>query len=186
MTSDEPTDSAQSRLTAAAAVFLLYVGLFHISGLITYNQGFAGTASILFLPAFVRLFGVLIAGWWSIPALWAASYVCLSHIADVQDRALVAACLATGAPLAVMLTSRLIGLRPTLRNLQPMHLFWLALASGLGNSLFYNSGLWLVGLQRQPFTSVTVTFIGDVAGTWFILYCIKFLLHLWWAKRSSH
>lgn len=176
-------ESRLARLGAVALIIALYVGLFNLSGGQQANL-LLGTASPVFLPAFVRLFGVLVAGIWAIPALFIAAFLCVDFGLGPSERALVSLMLATGAPLAIMVTSRLMQLDPTLTNLTPMRLLVLSIASGLGNSLFYNFALFLVGIQTDPITGHVATFVGDVIGTWVIIYTIKLGWHFFWRQRT--
>ncbi len=172
-----------ARLGAIALIIALYVGLFNLSGGEQANL-LLGTASPVFLPAFVRLFGVLVAGIWAIPALFIAALFCVDFGLGASERALVSLLLATGAPLAIMVTSRLLHLNPTLENLTPARLLALSIASGIGNSLFYNFALFLVGIPVDPITGHVATFVGDVIGTWVIIYAIKLGWHLFWRQRT--
>jgi hypothetical protein len=178
-----PADQAFTEIASAMLVFILYVALFELTDIFGGATVF-GTASPIFLPAFVRLFGVLIARSLVIPALFAAAFICVDLGLEPGQRAIVALFLATGAPLAIMATSKLLHLNPTLENLTPSRLLMLSIAAGLGNSVFYNLSLWIVGLPFNPFMAHLVTFIGDVIGTWVIIYLIKMFLHLWWKGRS--
>lgn len=159
----------------AAILVALYVGLFHVSGMLAGNEAFGGVASIFFLPAFVRLLGFLVIGYWAIPALFLAALPCVDLGLNIADRAIVAAFLATGAPLGIALAAQLCKLRPSLSNLTPLRLLWLSIGSSLGNAIFYHLGLNIVGHGAAAHLA---TFIGDAAGTWAVIYAIKAALTL--------
>lgn len=171
------------KIASALLVFILYVGLFELSGGAASNE-FFGPSWPIFLPAFTRLFGVLTAGLWAIPALFAAGYMCVDFGLDPGGRAMIALCLATGAPIAILVTSHALNLKPTLENLTPGRLLILSIASGLGNSIFYNLGLFLTGVPRNDELAHLTTFAGDVIGTWIIIYLIKLGIHFWCWQRK--
>ena len=181
----ESVEEPQSlKIASALLVFILYVGLFELSGGAASNE-FFGPSWPIFLPAFTRLFGVLTAGLWAIPALFAAGYMCVDFGLDPSGRAMIALCLATGAPLAILATSHMLNLKPTLDNLTPGRLLILSIASGLGNSIFYNMGLFLNDVPVNADMAHLTTFVGDVLGTWIIIYLIKLSIHLWCWQRKS-
>lgn len=176
-------DDQSRRVAASIFVGLLYVALCHVSDWLTPNQAVGGVASILFLPAFVRLLGVLLAGWWSIAGLAVGAYFCLDYIPDPGDRLALAALLGAGGPLATMAAMRALGIGRRLAYLAPRQIWWLSVACAAGSSLAYNVGLSLAGLGAAPVAALAATFIGDVAGTWAVIYATKLALHAWWGLR---
>jgi hypothetical protein len=169
----------QYRTIATAGMFgVLYVILFHISDLILDNVHFGGFASLLFLPAFIRLLGYLMVGPWIIPALFLASYLLVVtgayDIAPGNDvEHLVSASTAIGGPLGVAVASRLARLQTNLANLTPLRLLALSFACSAGNALFYYASLRLTSLGAEPASSIFAIFAGDMLGTWMIIYVIK-------------
>lgn len=169
----------ESTALQVAGVAALYVGLYHLSGLITENEQISSVASIFFLPAFVRLLAFLIIGFWSIPALFIAALLCLDLGLDFADRVIVSGFLALGAPLGIAAVSQLIGLEPSLESLTPRQLLLLSIGSALGSSGLYNLGLIVVGFEQYDFFTQLVTFVGDITGTWALIYLIKILLTIY-------
>lgn len=174
----------QFKIQFAAFIVVLYVALYYLTGLLAAENLPVAVASLLFLPAFARLLGFLVIGYWSIPALFIAGLFCVDLGLGFSDRVLVSAFIATGAPLAIGTMSRLLHLQPSLTNLTAIRLLWLSLASSFGNMIFYNTGLALVGLEFFQPQVLAATFIGDALGTWAIIYVIKLGLTSWgrWAK----
>jgi hypothetical protein len=161
------------KLQFAAFIVALYVSLYYLTGKLVGNYLPTAVASFLFLPAFARLLGVLVIGLWSIPALFIAGLFCVDLGLSWDDRIVVAAFIATGAPLGIKIASSLQRLEPTLSNLTPARLLWLSLASSFGNMIFYNLSMALVGVgDFNPALSAT-TFIGDALGTWAVISVIK-------------
>lgn len=172
------THSPAKIATGVAAFALLYTGMYFLSGLFVGNQSIFGLASLVFLPAFVRLLGFMILRFWIIPALFIATGLLIASGAyDVapgdSTELIIGAFTAVGGPLGAYATSRLIGLEITLSNLTPMRLLWMSVGCSLGNALFYRLSLEASGIHLYS-TPITVTvFFGDVVGTWVIIYIIK-------------
>lgn len=157
----------------------LYVALYELSGKISHNEGFAGVASIFFLPAFVRLLAFLTIGFWSIPALFIAALFCVDLGLDMMDRTIVSAFLAVGAPIGIAISSNLIKLTPSLESLTARQLLWLSIGSALGSSVSYHLGLTVIGFDEHNWSSQWYAFVGDVTGTWAIIYLIKIILTIY-------
>ena len=175
----------QFKIQFAALIVALYVALYYLTGFLHSENLPTAVASLLFLPAFARLLGFLVIGYWSIPALFIAGLFCVDLGLGFSDRILISAFIATGAPLAIGTASRLLQLQPSLTNLTPIRLLWLSLASSFGNMIFYNTGLASVGLNFFQPKDLAATFIGDAAGTWAIISVIKLSLTSWgrWVLR---
>lgn len=169
---------------SGAAFAALYVSLYQLSGAISGNEAFGGFASAFFLPAFVRLLAFLIIGYWSIPALFVAALICIDLGLGTDAKIVVAAFLAVGAPLGIALTMRVVKLDLALSNLTPARLLWLSMGSALGNTIAYQAGLSIVGFKPHGLLADAVTFIGDTAGTWAIIYLIKVALTLFGRSLS--
>lgn len=168
-------------INGCAAFALLYVSLYEVSGWISGNQAVAGIASIFFLPAFVRLLGFLIIGYWIVPTLFVAG-LCLTaagaynlapgHSAEL----IVTAFTAAGGPLGVAVAASLGKLEVNLSNLTPLRLLALSAACAAGNAIAYQIALQLAGLQYPTFADIIAVFLGDFVGSWAIIYLIKGLL----------
>ena len=167
------------KIAASVAAFaLLYTGMYFLSDLFVDNQATYGLASLVFLPAFVRLLGFMLIGFWIIPALFIATGVLIAtdayDIAPGHDAEIIVGILtAIGAPLGAYFTSRLIGLKVTLANLTPARLLWMSVGCSLGNAVFYRLSLELSGIHLYSTPIGTTIFIGDVVGTWVIIYILK-------------
>jgi hypothetical protein len=48
----------------SVALSVLYIALYYLSDWLVGNEAVGGVASIFFLPAFVRLLGFLLVGYW--------------------------------------------------------------------------------------------------------------------------
>ena len=161
------------KLQFAAFIVVLYISLYYLTGKLVSNDLPVVAASFLFLPAFARLLGVLVIGLWSIPALFIAGLICVDLGLGWDGRIVVSAFIATGSSLGIKIASSLQRLEPTLSNLTPARLLWLSLASSLGNMIFYNLSMALVGVGNFNLAINGTTFIGDALGTWAVISLIK-------------
>lgn len=172
------------KVNFASVIVILYVSLYYLTGQLVTDRTPVAIASLLFLPAFARLLGFLVIGYWSVPALFIAGLFCVDLGLGLIDRIIVSAFIATGAPIGIDIASRLLHLRPTLTNLTPARLVWLSLASSFGNMVFYNVGIVLVGRGAFEPNVLATTFFGDALGTWTVIYVVKLSLTAW-GNRSK-
>jgi len=178
------------KVLLCGAFAILYVALYYVSGLVSAPQGFDGVASFLFLPAFVRLLGFLLIGYWIIPALaLGGAFLSLTGAYDlgpgVGMELVVTSCTAVGGPFGVFVASRLGKLQPSLQNLTPVRLMALSIGCAGGNAIFHRFGLTVVGMPHYGFALDFVIFLGDFIGTWTIIYLIKTLLTLYGYTRQA-
>jgi len=167
-----------------------YVTLYYLSGLLSDNQFFAHAVSFLFLPAFIRLLGYLMIGLWIIPALLLAGVILtLAGAYDlgpgIATELVVALATSISGPALTHFAARLMRLAPNLETLTPGQLFTLSVACSLGNALALGLTLWLIApfsIERFLFTPI---FLGDMLGTWLVIYTIKLLLELLIRLRRS-
>lgn len=172
-----------SSLTQHNAIFsviftFLYLALYYLSDWMVGNQALGGIASLIFLPAFIRLLGFLVIDYLIIPALFVAGLFCVDLGLGLSSKVVVSAFLSVGGPFGVFVVSRLCKLKPSLSNLTPLRLFWLSAGCSLGNAIFYHFGLKVVGIGEYTPIEHLYVFIGDMIGTWCIIYCIKIALNL--------
>lgn len=154
----------------------LYIALYQLNVLIMGTEAFSGVASVLFLPAFVRLLGFLLVGLWVVPTLFVAAWWCVDLGLDPTSQIIVAFSLSIGSPIALWVARRLVDIQPKLENLNGIHLLVLSIAAALGNGTAYHLGLSVVGAEPQSINSFMVTALGDAVGTWAIIYSLKTLL----------
>ena len=153
-----------------------YVSLYGLNATLIGTEAFNGVAAWLFLPAFVRLLGFLLIGFWSVPALFVAALICVDLSLSPASQILVSFFLAIGAPLALWSVSNLVGVDLSLKNLSGSQILVLSVAAALGSGASYHIGLTLVGVEvHSPASFVTAAF-GDAAGTWAVIYILKMLV----------
>lgn len=178
------------KVLLCGAFAILYVALYYVSGLVSAPQGFDGVASFLFLPAFVRLLGFLLIGYWIIPALaLGGAFLSLTGAYDlgpgVAMELVVTSCTAVGGPFGVFVASRLGKLQPSLENLTPLRLMNLSIGCAGGNAIFHRFGMMAVNMPHYGFAQDFVIFFGDFIGTWTIIYLIKTCLTIYGYGRRA-
>lgn len=166
------TDLRTTALTGLVLI-VLYIALYRLNLLIMGNEEFGGLASILFLPAFIRLLATLLIGWWSIPALFIAAWFCVDLGLSPASHFIVVAALAIGAPLTIQCARQAARLNTSLANLTGKRLLILSFASALGSAAAYHLGLLLTGTSHQLDETFLATIIGDSSGTWLVIYALK-------------
>ena len=167
-----------------------YVVLYHLSGLFVPNDWIAGSVSLLFLPAFIRLLGYLVIGLWVMPALLLANLILVLTggfdlgAGDWPELGISFAT-AMGAPLATHLAATAMQLKPSLESTSPGQLLALSVASAFGNTVVLGSALWLHTPQLINTVVFAPIFIGDMIGTWLVIYTLKFLFEAYLRSRQS-
>ncbi|MEJ8857460.1 hypothetical protein WKW79_23015 [Variovorax robiniae] len=140
----------------------------------------AHVISWVFLPAALRLLGVLLFGRWAALGLFlgalATNGTAFGH--SMAQSVSVAALSGLGALGALHLTTRILQVPPTLRGLTAGRLAVFAVVGALCNVIPHNLFFWAVGLQPNPFVGLVPMFIGDLAGIVIVLYGLRGVLLL--------
>lgn len=171
----------RGRIWSSAAFGLLYISLYHLSALVSEPQKAGGLASIFFLPAFVRLLGFLIVEFWIIPALFLASiFLILTGAYDLGPgnglEIVITAFTSVGGPFGVFIASRIGDLKPSLVNLTPLRLLVLSIGCAGGNVAAHYLSFMVIGFDPPTGHVMVTIFLGDLIGTWVIIYLIKIAL----------
>lgn len=173
-----------STLTLKMLAFAaLYVALFHAFFPMMSWAGAAELATLFYPPAFVRLFGFMIIGFWIIPALLLANLILVTTGAydlgpGYGPELTMAIFTAFGGPLGAYVSSRITQLHLSLDNLTPKRLVHAAIGCAIGNAIAFRLALLFSGAEQAPLSLGVRVFVGDVLGTLAIIYAIKFTLTL--------
>lgn len=164
-----------------ALTVFLYVALYYLSGLVADNQSTGSIASLIYLPAFVRVLGFLLLGLWSIPALLLGNLIVVATGGydlgpGIAGELLLSLLTAFGAPIGAALTCSACKLEPSLDNLNGMRLFLLSLGAATGNALTMSFGHFLLATPGADIGLPLLVVIGDAIGTWAVIYLLKALL----------
>lgn len=162
----------------AAMMSALYVIMYRLSDFLVGNEAVGGVASVIFLPAFVRLLGFLVIRWWIVPGLFVAGLFCVDLGLSLESRIFVSLAIAFGAPVGIYLVARATNLSWRLAGLNAMQLLWLSLGSASGNALFYNTAVATVRPHQSGENFALEIFLGDALGTWIMILIVKWLLTL--------
>ena len=165
-------------LAGAPATALLWIGLFHLNGWVFAALEETGTANWIFLPAALRLLAVLVWGWAGALGLWVGTFVTASMVFGCGSAAVwVAPPLSALAPLiAVGLLRKPLGLRPDLQGLRAADLAQLALASATLSAALHSLAFVWVGAALANPADVITMLVGDLVGTFVVLYALKLVL----------
>lgn len=172
------TNALAHKIAMTAFFGVLYVGLFWLTHMLVGIQAFEGLVSLLFLPAFVRLVAFLVIGFWSIPLLFFAGYLCIlfgwydvapGHGVEVS----ATLAMAFGAPLGTWVAMQLRRVQPDLIALSPFDLLWLSIGCSLGNALLQSLALYLALATPPQLGVMAAIFWGDTLGTWLTILLVR-------------
>lgn len=136
------------------------------------------TASWLFLPAAWRLVAVLVWGWRGAIGLSIGTLVTTDDLfGDGFAASAVAAVMSGAAPLlAVGLMRKPLALRPDLNGLRAADLALLAGLNAVCSVALINLTFALLGNPRGNQVDVFTMLVGDLVGTFLVLYTLKLAL----------
>lgn len=167
-------------LLQVAGVAALWFVLFRFNDWAFGYFDHAQVISWVFLPAALRLLGVMLFGW---PAALGLFFGALATngaaFADSIAQSLIVVALSgLGALAALHLTTRILQMPLTLHGLTPRRLAVFALVGALCNVVPHNLFFWTIGLQPNPFAGLVPMFVGDLAGILIVLYTLRAALLL--------
>lgn len=170
--------SGKELIIIGLSLTLSYVILFKLNNFFVDTQHYLGVASIVFLPAFVRLLGYLLIGLWIIPVLFVAGcWLVLTGQFDLapghSSELIITGMTAVGGPLGIAIVARFSSLQPSLNNLTPLRLLALSFGCAAGNAILHYSSLVATGTSGGPISAPFIILAGDMIGTWIIIYLIK-------------
>lgn len=165
-------------LGAVLATAALWVSLYHLNEWAFTHFEESRGANWIFLPAGLRLLAVLVWGWAGALGLWVGTFVTASMVFGCGSAAVwVAPPLSALAPLiAVGLLRKPLGLRPDLQGLRAADLAQLALASATLSAALHSLAFVWVGAALANPADVITMLVGDLVGTFVVLYALKLVL----------
>lgn len=167
-----------SSVSIALGIWFGYVLLYQLNSILMGTEAFGGIASLIFLPAFVRLLGFLFLGLWAIVPLFFAALICVDLGLNFFEQFFVSLALSCGAPLALRVICSIIKISPMLDDLNARKLILLSSASAFGSAAAYHLALLSIGNVSTSNLILIATVIGDALGTWTIIYALKLILNL--------
>lgn len=165
--------------THLAVVALSWVCLYLLNDWLFSQAAISVYASWVFLPAALRMLAVLVCGWVGVAGLFVGSLMTAFYTHGFADPGMlvVLAGLSALAPMmAYLLCIRWFNWQADLRGLSASQLVVLSLLVALFGACLHN--LHLIGIGAiETFGPTFVTmFVGDMVGTFMVLYAAKFLL----------
>ena len=190
MTGNQVSYRRDQRLRAAATASLtalLWVGTFYLNDWVFAATEKTHFVNLVFLPAGVRILSVLVFGWPAVIGLFLGSVVTAIPFWHLPA-ALVPALISSSGPAAAVLVGRhSMSLQEDLQGIQPRQMAFISMADGAFNSLPSNLFFWLQGRVASPWQDVPPMFVGDLLGTFLLLYlgAVSVRLLLRWRSSSG-
>lgn len=167
-----------------AVSILYFAGFYANDALFSYFEYHRG-AHWIFLPAGLRLLGILLLGNRGAIGIFLGSlFVTLNVGKSTPLGMIVEPLISAGAPLLVYYLALRYGLRLNLKNLSAKLLFLLATFFAVANSLMHSIWYETQGVADSFAWSFVAMFIGDLLGTTLVLYFIRAGL-IFWDSRSQ-
>jgi len=137
-------------------------------------------SSWIFLPAAMRILGVLLFGWaGAVGLVLGAAYTMhWGPVLEIPHQVLLSASSGLAPLVAVMICRRLFGIADDLGGLRAVHIVALSIAGAAANSLLANGTLALAGEVRGDLMPLVVMFLGDLNGTAIVLFLVSTMLAL--------
>lgn len=179
--SDAPLPRALARyLYQAVLVAIAWVVLFGLNDLLFADLALSSHISWIFLPAAIRILSVLVLGWPGVIGLFAGAIVTADFHSLEQFRLelLPAIFSAVGPWCAITLCTKWLGLPDDLSGLKPIQLVLFALVGSLFNVIPHNIYFYLTASRQDPFTGLVPMFVGDLGGSFIVLYAAGLILRV--------
>jgi hypothetical protein len=140
--------------------------------------------ALVFIPAGIRLLVLLVGGFWAAAGTAIGAFICAGfELGGIGLPLSLAVSLVAGfGPyLALLVTCRFYGIKPSLDNLRPVHLPVIALSSAVFSALLHNVLFAMAGLTEwRDFVAHTAAMTtGDFAGSLLIVVLALGVLWSW-------
>lgn len=167
-------------LLQVAGVAVLWILLFGFNDWAFWYFDSAHVISWVFLPAALRLLGVMLFGWRAALGLFFGALATNGAAFEnsMAQSLTVAALSGLGALTALHLTMHILKMPLTLHGLTPRRLAVFALIGALCNVVPHNLFFWAIGLLPDPFSGLVPMFVGDLTGILIVLYTLRAALLL--------
>ena len=163
---------------ASALTALTWIGAFRLNAWAFASAQSGNIVSLVFLPAGVRILAVLILGWPAAVGLFAGSLVTAAPIWHFPAAIVPGLISALGPVAAVSIGTRSMRLRDDLRGTTVQQMTVIAIVDGLCNAIPSNVFFWLQHRIATPYQDVVPMFVGDLVGTFALLYATAVLVRL--------
>jgi len=170
---------------AAAITALIWIGAFYLNEWVFFSTEKTAFVNLIFLPAGVRILAVLILGWPAAVGLFFGSLITAAPIWHLPAAIIPGVISALGPAAAVFIGTRSMRLRDDLSGINVRQMALISIADGLFNAVPSNLFFWAQHRIVSPWEDVLPMFVGDLLGTFALLYAGAFMLRLALKLRSQ-
>lgn len=170
---------------AVAITALLWIGSFYLNEWAFTAAKKTSFVNLIFLPAGVRILAVLVLGWPAAIGLFLGSLVTAVPIWHLPAAIIPGFVSALGPAAAVFVGTRSMRLRDDLSGINVRQMTMISIADGLFNAVPSNLFFWSQHHIATPWQDVLPMFVGDLLGTFALLYVGAFALRLALKVRSQ-
>ncbi len=163
---------------AAAFTALTWIAAYRLNTWAFAPAQASDFVSLVFLPAGVRILAVLIFGWPAAVGLFAGSLVTAAPIWHFPAAVVPGLISALGPVIAVYVGTRSMHLRDDLQGTTLRQMTLISIADGLCNAVPSNIFFWLQHRIATPYQDDLQMFVGDLLGTFILLYAAAVLMRL--------
>lgn len=166
--------------TPVFATALAWAALYRLNDIWSDALAWSDGVTWLFLPAALRPLAILLFGLRGAAGLFLGSLLTMSMFTDApMERVVSVAALSALAPLAaVTCVVRCLNLRHHLRGLTTLHLLLVVVASAALSVTLHNLYYWNTDFHADLFSGMLPMFVGDLLGTFVVLYVARSALKL--------
>lgn len=166
---------------------LLWQGAYAANALMFKHLELSVYASLIFLPAALRVIYPLIFGSAGFFGVVVGSYVAFpaSASTSIIDAVSLAILSGTAPLMGIGVFNLLFKTRPDLADLRPQHLFALAILCAAANAIVLNLYLALSGQLIKPLRQIGTIFLGDAFGMIILLYVTAVILTLFISRKTK-
>ena len=170
---------------AVAATALLWIGAFYLNAWLFASAAQTRLVDLVFLPAGVRILAVLIFGWSAAIGLFIGSVVTAAPIWHLPAALVPGLISALGPAAAVFVGTRSLQLRDDLSGIGLRQVAIISIADGAFNAVPSNVFFWWRHRIATPWQDVLPMFVGDLVGTFVLLYLGALALRLLLRARAG-
>lgn len=176
-----PCSSSPPIWLQTALIALVWVMLYVANDWLFEHVAISVYASWVFLPAALRMLAVMLCGWIGVLGLLVGSVITGYYTHGMGDPGMliVLAGLSALSPMmAFLVCTHWFGWRDDLRGLNAVQLVVLSTLVSLFGASLHNLHLLAIGAINGFSQTFTTMFVGDMIGTFLVLYAAKFLFGL--------
>lgn len=184
--SQEPpaANSVLGMLASGLLVVLLWTGLFYLNEWLFSAVSLSSVINWVFLPAAIRMLAVMALGWVGVAGLFIGALLTTDIVmhSGWHDAIVIAGLSALGPFVAVRACTQWLRVSEDLSGLRPSQLVIISLAGAVCNVVPHNIYFFFTGHMPDIFSGIVPMLVGDLLGTFVILYVTSLALKLLTAR----